>query len=103
MVSTPYTGLHQIRWVYKILMHWHKTINTGSTEEKKRKKEKKRKEMKRKGKENKRKRKEKKKKGKERKRKTSDNEMMPSHSPHNARCMTIPWHNLQITINIQLR
>jgi len=37
LVSTPYTGLHQIKCLHKILMHWHKTINTGSNEEKKRK------------------------------------------------------------------
>jgi len=40
LLSTPYTGLQQIRCVYKVLMHWHKTINTGSTEEKKRKEKK---------------------------------------------------------------
>jgi ABC-type long-subunit fatty acid transport system fused permease/ATPase subunit len=42
LVSTSYTGLHQIRCVYKILMHWHKTINTESIEEKKREERKKR-------------------------------------------------------------
>jgi hypothetical protein len=81
MVSTKYTGLYQIKCVYKILMHWHKTINTGSIEEKKRKE----------------------KKRKEKKRNTSDKEMMPTHSPHNALCMTISWYNLEITITIQLR
>jgi hypothetical protein len=109
MVSTPYTGLYQIRCVYKILMHWHKTINTGSIEEKKRKNKQKRKEKRKQKRERENKRKGKKrkeKKGKERKgkeRKTSDKEMMPTHSPQNVLCMIKPWYNLEITINIQLR
>jgi hypothetical protein len=48
MVSTPYTGLHQIRSVDKILMQWHKTINTGSTKEKKKENKRKKERKKRK-------------------------------------------------------
>ena len=81
LVSTPYTDLLQIKCVYKILMHWHKTIKTGSIEEKKRKRKE------RKGKET----------------KTSYKEIMPTHSPQNALHRTKPWYNLEITINIQLR